>query len=114
MVAVFAAVVSAAGAARPSLWFDEAATAVLLIYSVWLEPVYYPRYLCYTSPAMALLLGVCIVAVPKTHERIAALLAAFALAATPNYLFLQRGPYAKEGMDYSQVADVVTEHAEPG
>ena len=26
MVAVFAAVVSAAGAARPSLWFDEAAT----------------------------------------------------------------------------------------
>ena len=29
-------------------------TAVLLIYSVWLEPIYYPRYLCYTSPGMAL------------------------------------------------------------
>lgn len=86
---------------------------MLLIYSVWLEPIYYPRYLCYTSPGMALLLGVCIVAVAKTHERIAAVLAAFALAATPNYLFLQRGPYAKKGMDYSQVADIVTEHAEP-
>ena len=29
-----------------------------------------------------------------------------ALAATPNYVFKQRGPYAKEGMDFSQVADL--------
>ena len=47
-------------------------TAVLLGYSLWLEPIYYPRYLCYTSPAMALLLGVCIVAVAQSRERIAA------------------------------------------
>ena len=89
-------------------------TTVLLVYSLWLEPIYHPRYLCYTSPAMALLLGGSVVAVGHSRERIAALLAAFALAATPNYLFQQRGPYAKEGMDYSHVADVVSEHAAPG
>jgi mannosyltransferase len=89
-------------------------TAVLLLYSVWLKPIYYPRYLCFTSPGMALLLGVCIVALAQARERITAVLAAFALAATPNYLLVQRGPYAKEGMDYSHVADVITERAAPG
>jgi mannosyltransferase len=89
-------------------------TAVLLLYSVALQPIYYPRYLCYTSPAMALLLSVCIAALFRTRERVTAVLAAFALAATPNYLIDQRGPYAKEGMDFSQVADVITAHASPG
>jgi mannosyltransferase len=81
---------------------------------VTLQPIYYPRYLCYTSPAMALLLAVCIVALFRTRERVTAVLAAFALAATPYYLVGQRGPYAKEGMDFSQVADVITAHASPG
>ena len=40
--------------------------------------------------------------------------AVLAVAATPNFLFVQRGPYSKEGMDYSQVADIVTAHAAPG
>jgi mannosyltransferase len=89
-------------------------TAVLLLYSVVQQPIYYPRYLCYTSPAMALLIAVCIVALVRTRERVTAVLAAFALAATPNYLLSQRGPYAKEGMDFSQVADVITAHASAG
>ena len=89
-------------------------TAVLLVYSVVQQPIYYPRYLCYTSPAMALLIAVCTVALFRTRERVTATLAAFALAATPNYLLNQRGPYAKEGMDFSQVADVITAHAAPG
>jgi len=89
-------------------------TAVLLVYSVVQQPIYYPRYLCYTSPAMALLIAVCTVALFRTRERVTAMLAAFALAATPNYLLNQRGPYAKEGMDFSQVADVITAHAAPG
>lgn len=89
-------------------------TAVLLLYSAAFEPIYYPRYLCYTSPAMALLLAVCIATLFRTRERVTAVLAAFALAATPNYLLSQRGPYAKEGMDFSQVADVITAHAAPG
>lgn len=89
-------------------------TAVLLLYSAAFEPIYYPRYLCYTSPAMALLLAACIATLFRSRERVTAVLAAFALAATPNYLLSQRGPYAKEGMDFSQVADVITAHAAPG
>lgn len=89
-------------------------TLVLVLYSVVQQPIYYPRYLCYTSPAMALLLAVCMAALFRTRERITAVLAAFALAATPNYLLEQRGPYAKEGMDFSQIADVITAHASAG
>jgi mannosyltransferase len=88
--------------------------AMLLLYSVVQLPIYYARYLCYTSPAMALLMAVCIVTLLRTRERVTAVLAAFALAATPNYLLGQRGPYAKEGMDFSQIADVITAHASPG
>jgi mannosyltransferase len=89
-------------------------TAVLLLYSVLRQPIYYPRYLSFTTAGMALLLGLCVVAIAKTRERVTAVLTVFALAATPNYLFGQRAPYAKEGMDFSQVADVVTAHAKAG
>jgi mannosyltransferase len=89
-------------------------TLVLVLYSVVQTPIYYPRYLCFTTPAMAVLMAVCIVALFRSRELVTAVLAAFALAATPNYLLSQRGPYAKEGMDFSQVADVITAHASPG
>lgn len=91
-----------------------APTAVLLVYSAVAQPLYYPRYLCFTTPAMALLLAVCVVAVARSREWITAVLAVFAVAATPNYLMVQRGPYAKEGMDFSQVADVISAHSSPG
>ncbi|CDO06339.1 glycosyltransferase family 39 protein [Mycolicibacterium cosmeticum] len=89
-------------------------TAMLLLYSIVAEPIYYPRYLTYTSPAMALLLGVSIVGIVRARERATAVLAVLAVAATPNFLMVQRGPYAKEGMDFSQVADVITAHAATG
>ncbi|MBO0680646.1 glycosyltransferase family 39 protein [Mycolicibacterium sp. S2-37] len=89
-------------------------TVGLLVYSALFEPVYYPRYLCYTAPAMALLLGVCVVTLARTRERVVALVAVLAIAATPNYLMVQRSAYAKEGMDYSQVADVISANAAPG
>ncbi|QRY44586.1 glycosyltransferase family 39 protein [Mycolicibacterium boenickei] len=91
-----------------------APTAVLLVYSAAAQPLYYPRYLCFTTPAMALLLAVCVVAVARSREWVTAILAVFALAATPNYITGQRGPYAKEGMDFSQVADVIAAHSSPG
>lgn len=91
-----------------------APTAVLLVYSAVAQPLYYPRYLCFTAPAMALLLAVCVVAVARSREWITATLAVLALAATPNYITVQRGPYAKEGMDFSQVADVISAHSSPG
>lgn len=88
-------------------------TAVMLLYSALRHPIYYPRYLSFTAPAIALLLGLCIVAVGRSQAGVTAVLLALAVAATPNFL-AQRGPYAKEGMDFSQVADVINRHAAPG
>ncbi len=89
-------------------------TALILIWSALVHPIYTPRYLCFAAPAMALVLGVCIGALAVRPWIAAAIVAAFALAAGPNYLLVQRGPYAKYGMDYSQVADLITAKAAPG
>lgn len=89
-------------------------TAVILIWSALDQPIYTPRYLCFTAPAMAVVLGVSIGALAVRPWIAAALVGLFALAATPNYLLAQRSPYAKYGMDYSQVADLITAKAAPG
>lgn len=88
-------------------------TVALLVYSVVRQPIYYPRYLAFTAPAVALLLGLCVVSLARSRGARAALLLLCALAAAPNFL-AQRGPYAKERMDYSQVADVVEQNAAAG
>lgn len=88
-------------------------TAVLVVASLFLGPMYYPRYLTYTSPAMALLLGVCIVAVAKTPKRVGAYLGVFAVVAMLYSLFYWFGPLQK-GMDYSKIADLLTTRAAPG
>lgn len=90
-----------------------APTAVLLAYSVLRHPIYYPRYLSFTVPAFALLLGLGVVTAGRSRTGIAAVLTCLATAAAPNYL-AKRGPYAKAGMDYSAVADVIGTHAAPG
>jgi len=89
-------------------------TAVVLIYSAIVEPIYYPRYLILTAPAAAVVLAVCIVAIARKPWLVVGVVVLFAAAGFPNYLFTQRGPYAKEGWDYSQVADVISAHAKPG
>jgi mannosyltransferase len=89
-------------------------TALVLVWSAFVHSIYTPRYLCFTAPAMALILGVCIAAVAVTPWRAAALVSLFAVTAVPNYVLAQRGPYAKYGMDYSQVADLITAKAAPG
>lgn len=89
-------------------------TAVVLIYSAAVEPIYYPRYLILTAPGAAVILAICIVTVARKPWLIAGAVAVFAVAAFPNYYVTQRGPYAKEGWDYSQVADVISAHAAPG
>jgi mannosyltransferase len=89
-------------------------TAVILAWSAWMQPIYTPRYLCFTAPAMALLLGVCIGTVAVRRWVAAAVVILLAVAAAPNYLLVQRSPYAKYGMDYSQVADLIAAKAAPG
>jgi mannosyltransferase len=89
-------------------------TALIVIWSALIHPIYTPRYLSFTAPAMALVVGVCIGAVAAKPWAAAAIVALFAVAATPNYIRTQRDPYAKYGMDYSQVADLITTKAAPG
>ena len=92
-------------------------TALIVIWSALAHPIYTPRYLSFTAPAMALVLGVCIGALavkPWAAPILAALVSLFAMAAAPNYIRAQRNPYAKYGMDYSQVADLITAQAAPG
>jgi mannosyltransferase len=89
-------------------------TALVVIYSAVSEPIYFPRYLILTTPAMAAVMAVCIVTIARKPWPIAGIVLLFAVAAIPDYLFVQRWPYAKEGWDYSQVADVISSHAAPG
>lgn len=89
-------------------------TALLLIVTAVGRPMYTPRYLYFTTPAMAILLGVCVVTIARGPWRIAGFFVLMTLAALPNYLQVQRGPYGKEGMDYSQVADLIGAKAQPG
>jgi mannosyltransferase len=89
-------------------------TAALVIYSAVSDPVYYPRYLIMTTPAMAILMSVCIVTIARTPLLITCCVALFAVAGWQDYLVVQRGQYAKEGWDYSRVADVIGAHASPG
>jgi mannosyltransferase len=89
-------------------------TGVIVIWSAFVHPIYTPRYLAFTAPAMALILGVCTATVASRPWAVAALLGLFVIAAAPNYLLAQRNPYAKYGMDYSQVADLITAKAAPG
>jgi mannosyltransferase len=89
-------------------------TALIVIWSALIHSIYTPRYLSFTAPALALVLGVCVAALAVRPWIAAALVSLFALAAAPNYLLVQRSPYAKYGMDYSQVADLITAKATPG
>jgi len=89
-------------------------TALVVVYSAINEPIYYPRYLIFTAPAVAVVLAVCVVTIARKPWPIAGVVLLFVVAAVPNYLFTQRWPYAKEGWDYSQVADLISSHAAPG
>ena len=92
-------------------------TALVVIYSAVDEPIYYPRYLIFTAPRQH---GRCFGGLhrhrrpPTLARRLLARVLLFAIAAVPNYLFVQRWPYAKEGWDYSQVADLISSHAASG
>jgi mannosyltransferase len=91
-----------------------APTVAIVTYSALVHPIYTPRYLCFTAPAVALILGVGCGAVAAKPWVATAVVSLFAVAAAPNYLRVQRNPYAKYGMDYSQVADLITAKAAPG
>ncbi|MGZ8814393.1 MAG: glycosyltransferase family 39 protein, partial [Mycobacterium sp.] len=69
--------------------------ALILGWSALVHPIYTPRYLCFTAPAMALVLGVCTGALAVRPWIAAAVVVVFTLAAAPNFFLVQRSPYAK-------------------
>jgi mannosyltransferase len=89
-------------------------TALIVGWSGLVHPIYTPRYLAFTAPALTLVIGICVAAVASRPWFVAALLALFTVAAAPNYVLAQRNSYAKYGMDYSQVADLISANAAPG
>jgi mannosyltransferase len=89
-------------------------TTVIVTWSALVHPVYTPRYLSFTAPAVAVVLGVCVGALAVTRWAAAAIISVLAIAAAPNYALVQRNSYAKYGMDYSQVADLITAKAASG
>jgi len=90
-------------------------TAAVVTYSVTVQHLYQPRYLTFTTPGLALLLGVGVIAVSDGRRRItAAVLALLALTSQGAFL-TQRETYAKPGQaDYSAIANVVAAQAKPG
>ena len=86
-------------------------TAVLVLVSLTAAPIYNPRYLTLTAPAMALLIGAGLAKLRPGHAAVAgALLCVLIL---PVYAS-QRTAEAKNSSDWEQVADYVQTHAEPG
>jgi mannosyltransferase len=113
-------------------------TAVLLAGNAWVSPMYNVRYLSFSTPAVALLIAVGLVAAGRLAARgvlrlrdlrtgdraavgrratiavAAILLLALGGASLPGFL-AQRGPYAKNGgSDWRQVADYIQANASAG
>ncbi|WP_192830011.1 glycosyltransferase family 39 protein [Mycobacterium sp. UM_Kg1] len=121
-----AAVVAVATGARRKLAEDTRRLAVLcgawmviptaaaVVYSAAVKPIYYPRYLISTAPAMAIALAIAVTTIATSRRTVITLVTLLAVTAAPNYVVNQRERYTKEGWDYSAVADVIVEHAQPG
>lgn len=86
---------------------------LLLAAQAALGPLYLPRYLTFTTPALALLIAASLLSLPWRRAAVVGL-AALVVIAAPGWI-AQRGPYAKNGgSDLRQLADTVAAHARPG
>ncbi|WP_319430031.1 glycosyltransferase family 39 protein [Mycobacterium sp. RTGN5] len=90
-----------------------APTLFLLLLTV-VSPAYIPRYMSFTAPAFALLLGTCITVVARSWVRIGGVLAVFVIAVTPVYLAQRAIPFIRNNQDYGQVAQIIDNSATPG
>lgn len=87
-------------------------TLAIGIYSLLVHPMYNPRYLTFTAPAIALLVGVGLCLIPR--QRLLVLIGILVLLLAAPVYISQRQPYAKSGTDWNSVAMFVHDHAEPG
>lgn len=102
-------------------------TAVLVLYSLKVSPVYMVRYLTFTTPALSMLLGASIAtissAVPKINSLsprliskvvAGALVLLFAITALPARQIQRTALGKSDGMESGPVADIIDRDAEPG
>ena len=87
-------------------------TALVLVYSLVVHPMYSGRYFAFTTPAVALLMGATISGLRVPWMRVATI-GALTLLVLPVYLS-QRGPTAKNGTDWEQAAAIIQARAIPG
>ncbi|WP_158268780.1 glycosyltransferase family 39 protein [Salinibacterium hongtaonis] len=96
-------------------------TAAVMVANFAITPLYNPRYLSFSTPAVAILMaeGVRVLAGlarGRSARRLVATAAAVALVVTalPGYVE-QRSPFSRdEGSDLREAAAIVAEHASPG
>lgn len=86
--------------------------AVLLLGYSLVDNTYSARYLSFTTPAAALLLGAGVLSLAASRVRIAAIALVIVLAA-PVYV-AQRIPTGKQGTDWAQAAAIVEQNKQPG
>lgn len=92
-------------------WF-VVPSAVVLLLSLLVQPMYTGRYFAFTTPAIALLIGASAAAFRLPRMRIASI-GLLALLVLPVYV-AQRVPTAKNGTDWQQAAAILQAHARPG
>ncbi|MEO5832226.1 MAG: hypothetical protein ABIR83_02515, partial [Nakamurella sp.] len=87
-------------------------TAVIGLYSLAISPMYSSRYLSFASPAVALLIGLGVLALRDRWMRAVAV-GLLVVLTVPVYLS-QRTLWAKSSSDWVSVAEYVQSHAEAG
>lgn len=87
-------------------------TLVIGLYSLIIHPMYNPRYLTFSTPAVAILIAAGLAFLPRYWMRAAAWLM-IVLFIAPIYLS-QRQSQAKSGADWGEVADYMSAHARAG
>lgn len=98
----------------PPDWFVLAVPQVLLptlvtgLYSLLVHPMYNPRYLSLSTPAVAILVASGVIIMPRYWMRVTASVM-IVLFAAPIY-FSQRQTQAKSGTDWKEVAEYIAAH----
>ena len=87
-------------------------TAVIGLYSIYVHPMYSPRYLSFATPAVALLIGLGIIQLRARWQQLVAVVLLIALA-VPVYVS-QRQLWGKNSSDWVSVAQYVDQSAVAG
>ncbi len=88
--------------------------SVLLVASHLLVPDFTARYLSMCAPAAALAIGAALVRLSRGRLPVLAVALALLVALVAPVWAAQRGPFAKNNSDWSQIASVMSANASPG